>query len=118
MPTNTDITIYHKYLDEKEKIHKWKREYVRFAMWQGGFGASIKKGYDKANNVTVYIPCDKNDLTDVEIKTGDIIVKGEIDILIEKESDLKAYTDVFNIQTVIPQEFGSTDMQHIEIGAK
>ncbi len=121
MPTNTDITIFHKELNAKTNLYEYKRIYYRFVNWQGGLGASYNKGYEQANDVNIYIPKVANDIKDVNIydfKIGDIICKGDIKEKIVKESDLKKYVQVYNIKTIIARDLGSENIQHIEIGAK
>jgi len=113
MKTNTGITIYHKYYDEKEHIDKWKLQTIENVMWQGGLGASLNKGYDQANNVNVYIPL--NNVNGVEISIGDILVKGILTEEIKKQSDL---TESYNITTKIQYDYGSSKINHLQIGAR
>ena len=85
-------------------------------MWQGGKGANINKGYEKANDISIWLPYYKNEkLESIPFSIGDIVVKGIIDQKISKESDLD---DPYNITTLINNNYGSYNMQHIFIGAK
>lgn len=121
MPTNTDITIFRKELNTKTNLYEYKRIYYEFVNWQGGLDASLNKGYEQANDVNIYIPKIANNIENVniyEFKIGDIICKGNIKEVITKESDLKKYTQVYNIKTIVPRDLGSDAIQHIEIGAK
>ena len=117
MTTNTGITLYHKVYDKTTRLDKWIRYSIEKVMWQGGKGAGINKGYEKANDISIYIPYNSNNnLSKIPISIGDIVVKGIIDTNITKQSDLK--DDNYNITTLINNNYGSYDMQHIQIGAK
>lgn len=117
MKTNSSMTIYHKRLNKKTRIDEWDRYQIENVIWQGGKGASINKGYEKANDISVWIPYDQNENLDtIPFTIGDIIAKGIIEDKIAKQSDLKE--DNYNITTYINNDYGSSDMQHIFIGAK
>lgn len=118
MTTNTSMTFYHKTFDSVKKLNKWTRYLIDAVMWQGGKGASINKGYVDANDVRVWIPKDENDLTNITFDIGDIIVKGDIELDITKQSDLQDIDDVYNITTILNQDFGSESMNHFELGGK
>lgn len=117
METNSSMTLYHKRLNEKTRIDEWDRYSIDNVMWQGGKGASINKGYEKANDISIWIPYDQNqDLESIPFAIGDIIVKDIVKDKITKQSDLKV--DNYNITTHINNDYGSYDMQHIYLGAK
>ncbi len=117
MKTNSSITLYHKRLNEETRIDEWDRYQIDNVMWQGGKGASINKGYEKANDISIWIPYNQNqDLDSIPFAIGDIIVKGIIEDKITKQSDLMM--DNYNITTYIDNDYGSYDMQHIYLGAK
>ncbi len=117
METNTSLTLFHKRFNTESRIDEWDRYLIENVMWQGGKGASINKGYERANDISVWIPYDQNnDLNAVPFAIGDIVVKGNIEQSITKQSDLQV--DNFNITTLINNDYGSYDMQHIFIGAK
>ena len=117
MITNSSMTLYHKRFNSKTRLDEWDRYSIGSVMWQGGKGASINKGYEKANDITVYIPYNNNEgLEKVPFSIGDIIVKGSIEDMIAKQGDLKV--DNYNIATLINNDYGSDDMQHIQLGAK
>ena len=117
METNSSMTLYHKRLNKETRIDEWDSYSIKNVMWQGGKGASINKGYDKANDISIWIPYDQNeDLDIIPFAIGDIIAKGIIEDKITKQSDLKV--DNYNITTCINNNYGSNDMQHIFIGAK
>lgn len=120
MTTNGHITIYSKNLDKETGLNNWEYKHY-IAMIQGGLGASLNKGYDEANDLKIFIPKIENKIKDVakyEFSIGDIVVVGKIKENIQKEAELKKITQVYNIKTIIPQNYGSDELQHIEIGAK
>ena len=111
------MTLYHKVYDKSTRLDKWERYPIKKVMWQGGKGASINKGYEQANDISVFIPYDSNEgLEMVPFSIGDIIVKGNIKTEIKKQSDLSV--DSFNITTLIYNDYGSDSMKHVQIGAK
>lgn len=117
METNSSMTLYHKDYNKKERLDKWIKYPIENVMWQGGKGASINKGYDKANDITIFIPYDKNvELEKVPFSIGDIIVKGNIEENIIKQSDLKV--DNYNITTATNNVDYDDNMKHWYIGAK
>lgn len=117
MTTNSCMTLYHKRFNSEKRLDEWDRYPIENVMWQGGKGASINKGYDKANDIKVFIPYDTNKgLEKVPFSIGDIIVKGSVEDKILKQSDLKV--DNYNITTLINNDYGSDDMRHIQLGAK
>lgn len=117
MKINSSMTLYHKDYNKKTRLDEWIRYPIENVMWQGGEGASINKGYDKANDITVFIPYNKNkELENVPFSIGDIIVKEIIEDNITKQSDLKVNN--YNITTIIDNNYGSSEMKHIQLGAK
>ncbi len=117
MTTNSSMTLYHKRFNSKTRLDEWDRYPIENVMWQGGKGASVNKGYDKANDINIFIPYNKNkDLEKVPFSIGDIIIKGDIEDSISKQSDLTI--DNYNITTLIDNNFGSDEMKHIQLGAK
>lgn len=117
MTTNTSMTLYHKRFNPNAKLDEWDRYPIGKVMWQGGKGASINKGYEKANDISIFIPSNENkELNKVPFSIGDVVVKGNIEDKITKQSDLKV--DNYNITTLINNDYGSLDMQHIQLGAK
>ena len=115
MITNTKVTIYHRGVSDHSTTYT--RYVVNQAMWQGGHGSSLNKGISEGNDVTCYIPLENDNLKDVSIAIGDYILKGEIEGNIASKSDLKD-KDVYTIQTIIYEDYGSSNMQHFKIGAR
>lgn len=117
METNASMTLYHKRYNPKTRLDEWDRYPIKNVMWQGGKGASINKGYERANDISIWIPYDQNDdLETVPFAIGDIVVKGIVEDKITKQSDLKI--DNYSITTYIDNDYGSSDMQHVYLGAK
>ena len=116
METNASMTLYHKRFNSETRLDDWDRYPIENVMWQGGKGASINKGYEKANDISVWIPYNKNkELNKVPFSIGDIIVKGDVSVEITKQSDLKV--DNYNITTLINNDYGSDNMKHLQLGA-
>ena len=113
MITNSSLTIYHKYFDKVSKVDKWKRQEVKNVWWYGGKGANYNKGLENANGVKIRIPKDVNDVSNIEIAVGDILVKGIIKDEISMQSDLKGY-ETYNVVSVIDNNFGINKHIHIE----
>ena len=113
MITNSSLTIYHKYFDKITKVDKWKRQEVKNIWWYGGKGANYNKGLENANEVKIRIPKDINDLNNLEIDVGDILVKGIVKKEISVQSDLKDY-ETYNIVSIIDNDFGFNKHFHIE----
>ncbi len=114
MITNSSLTIYHKYFDKVSKVDKWKRQLINNVWWFGGKGASYNKGLENSNDVKIRIPKDINDLSNLEVSVGDILVKGDTNKEISMQSDLKEFEDVYNIISIIDNDFGFNKHIHIE----
>ena len=115
MITNSDVTIYHKIFDTEERKEKWERLNFKDVWVFGGKGASINKGYDNANNVDVRIDYNTHEIDDEKIKIGDIIVPENLDLDIQRQTDLKNYT-IYNITSITNNKFGM--IPHIHLGGK
>ena len=113
MLVNSKLTIYHKYFDKNERVDKWKRQVINNVWWFGGKGASYNKGLENANDVKIRIPKNVNDISNLEIAVGDILVKGIIKDEISMQSDLKSY-ETYNITSIIDNDFGLNKHLHIE----
>lgn len=115
MITNSELTLYHKYFDKVEKIEKWKRINYKYVWWFGGKNVGINKGYVNANDVDIRIPYSKNDINIDDINVGDILVKGNVNIDIKTQQNLKEY-DTYNIVSISNNDFGNN--KHIHLGGK
>lgn len=76
-------------------------------MWQETEGCEVKKyGEENADKAAVWIP----DLT-ADVKKHDYIIRGEL----AKVGDLDG---MLTVMSASRHDYGSEDMQHIEIGAR
>ena len=136
MRTNTDITVYNKYIVSREAVYQ--RTVVAKAMWQGVDGTKLitSGGQLSDDKAAIYIPSSNRpahldpvewqELVDKSdkwtLQNGDYIVKGSVSDEITALftiSDLKAkYNDVLVITNVKKHDYGSASMQHWKIGAK
>ncbi len=141
MRTNTDVTIYNRYVASGEEVYQ--RTQVLGVAWQGGKGrTSAGASNQEANQVVIYIPSQNNTeylfakawqaLTDKSanwtLQNNDIVVKGLVaDEIIPADqtggpfsvSDLKAkYDDVLVISDVQTMDYGSPSMNHFQVTAK
>ena len=126
MMTNSSATIYNKTTNPITHDVVFKKHLIDNVFWDDSLGVSLNSGYDNADKVSIYIPKDKNDLSEYHkpneydgtgwtLQTGDIIVKGNINIdQVTGIKDLKNY-DVFRITVMDDKDFGSKCMHHFEI---
>lgn len=115
MQTNTAMTLYSRGISGR--VESWTRSYIDAVHWENRKAANVlKSGLLEADAVSVWIPG-----TSVNIKSGDVIVKGKIDKLVTGAytmSKLKAeYPTAVTVRSVDTYDFGSPAMQHIRIGA-
>lgn len=115
MITNSSITIYHKTFNKQTRLEEWTRYNYDNIWWFGSRGAGINKGYENANDVDVRISYKNHDIDPSNIAIGDILIKGEINIDIETQQDLKN-DDVYNITLINDNNFGQNP--HLHLGAK
>ena len=125
MMTNTKMSIFNRYVNPTTKDVTFIKHLIDNVFWDDRKEVNQDKGHSKANNVQVFIPKNKNDLSDLvkpsqfdgeknwTIATGDFIVKGDIDkSSVSKISELE---DVFTITFVDEKDYGSPNMHHFEI---
>lgn len=116
MLVNSELTIYHKGLDEETRLETWTKHNYKNVWFFGGKGAGIRKGYQDANDVEIRIWYELNDDLDVnDFAIGDIIVQGTLDLDIETQNDLSGYL-IYNITSINDNNFGYN--QHVHIGGK
>lgn len=116
MLTNSDMTLYHKVLDEKTRLEKWERHYIKNVWWYGGKGVNTQKGYENANDVQVRIPYETNDDLNIAVfNMGDIVCKGNVEKPITSQSDLNE-EEYYNITAINNNTFGNN--AHIHLGGK
>ncbi len=124
MLVNASMTHYHKTFNSTTRLDEWVRynygandnDYK--VAFRGGKGSSLNKGYENANDVKVRIPYNINsDLSFNNFSIGDIIVKGTLSKNIKAQSELSAY-ETYNITSLVNNNYGSEDIQHIHIEGK
>jgi hypothetical protein len=125
------MTIYNKTFDPITRADKWQRHVVHEVFWQStNSSAPLYKGLTRQDTGSIYLPFNANFMTYFvdpitfqtnpvgywTIQNGDIIVKGTIPDEITKQSDLeRKHSDVLNISGFNINNFGSSNMQHIQI---
>lgn len=126
MMTNTKMSVFNKYTDTFTKAVVFKKHVIDNVFWDDSNGVNLDHGYDKADKVNVYIPKDKNDISEYvnakqyngngwTLNNGDFIIKGEVaENEVSGIKQLSAY-EVFTITMVDDKDFGSSNMQHFEI---
>ena len=125
MMTKTKMSIFNRYVNPTTKDVTFIKHLIDNVFWDDRKEVNQDKGHSKANNVQVFIPKNKNDLSDLvkpsqfdgeknwTIATGDFIVKGDIDkSSVSKISELE---DAFTITFVDEKDYGSPNMHHFEI---
>ena len=115
MITNSSLTIYHKDFDNENHVEIWTRYNYPKVWFFGSRGAGLNKGYDNANDVNIRIPYHQNNIDIENIKIGDILVEGTLDIDITRQQDLKNY-NVYNITSINNNTFGNNP--HVHLGGK
>lgn len=115
MITNSELTVYHKALNQQTRLEEWTRYNYADIWWFGGKGTGIRKGYENANDVEIRIPYDTNQIDIDNFAIGDILVKGNVELDIDTQQDLSEY-EVYNITSITNNTFGENP--HIHIGGK
>lgn len=136
MYTNANITIYNKYLDEATRLDKYKRTTIKNVFFDEKKATNrLQSGLESADHVLLLIPFDytsqsnyvsPREFEELEdknnyftLKTGDKIIKGDIDYEINRKiSELDELYETFTITSVDTKDFGSSHMRHWELGAK
>lgn len=132
MTTNTCMSVFNKYTDSEKNVI-FKKHEIENVFWDDSKGVNLNKGYENADDVNVYIPKDKNDMSGYTeskfyiglnntwtLRNGDFIVKGQtFENQVSSIKELKEkYNDVFTITLVDDKDFGSKNMHHFEIRGK
>jgi len=137
MITNSDLTIYNKYIDGTTRNEKYQRTTITGVMWQSAKASSAKNGGLLASNTaTIFLPFARGTQYKEPqtwlalatktgywtLKEGDILVKGivtdEITSLFTATNLKAKYNNVVIITSVDSMDMGSADMQHWQVGAK
>ncbi len=126
MTTNSNMTIYNRYVNSSTKRATFKKHLINNVFWVDSKNVQQNNGYDKNNKVDVYIPKDTNDLssyvphknyvgTGWTIQDGDFIIKGDtVETEVNGIKDLSSY-EVFTIKSFSDKDYGSSNMHHFEI---
>ena len=132
MTTNTSMSVFNRTKTDEvssTKSVRYKKHVVENVFWDSIQEITNSTGFEKNNKVDVFIPFDKNDMSEyVEpkqyngtgwtLRKGDFIIKGDVEETeVDGIKDLSAY-EVFEITTVDVKDFGSYNMQHFEIKGK
>lgn len=129
MMTNTSMSVFNKYTAPFTKNIVYKKHIIENVFWDDSKGVNLNHGYDEADEVNVYIPKDKNDMSEYvkpkqyngngwTLKNGDFIIKGEVaESEVSGIKDLSSY-EAFTITMVDDKDFGSENMHHFEIRGK
>lgn len=132
MYTNTNITLYNRYLDKIERLDAYKRTIIKNVFWDEKKAVNrLQSGLIDADHILALIPFEslvmgdyvapkefKGEEGTFTFQTGDRIVKGEVTLDITKPTDLDKQYDAFTITSVDKKDFGSKNMRHFELGAK
>lgn len=109
MMTNTKMSLFNK------QQGSYKKHVIENVFWDDTKSILVGNGFEKQNNVTVFIPKNKNDVSNLILNKGDYIVKGETtESEISGIKELSNY-EVFTITSVDNKDFGSPNMQHFMI---
>lgn len=108
MITNTDITIYHREHDQKNRLDAWTSVYVPEVWWFESQKSSVTTdGLKVADVTTIRIP----DIS-VVVKKDDYIVKGNCDVEMVTVKDLEGIEKV-RVTSVNYNTFGGNP--HIKV---
>ncbi len=129
-----DVTIYNRVYDKLFGKDVYYRTVIRGVHFEERKGANvIKSGMEQADGVFVAIPYSApqkvfldakayeraNNKTEFfTLRSGDIVVHGECEKEIENLKEFQKAQEYYTITSVDFYGFGSTKMQHWEVGAK
>lgn len=130
MYTNSCMTIFNKHTTaDKEVIYIPHK--IDNVFWDSS--EAVAENLDRNDEVVVYIPFEKNDLSDYispkdydeqltsvwTIREGDLIIKGDLTSLesVHTLKELKDY-ETFTVYSIDTKDFGSEDMQHFKVKGK
>ena len=112
MITNTDITVFHKGIDEQTRLETWTRYYYPHAWLFNVKGSIVRDGYQFNNRIGVRIPYETNEnLFISNFAIGDIVCKGNVQQVIESQSDVPG---AYNITQITDNTFGENPHIHLE----
>lgn len=131
MYTNADMTIYNKRYDKTLGKDLHNRTIIRDVFFEETLGSNrVKSGNEKSDKALIFIPLrqlqgfvrpeDYNGSTNTfTFQIGDRVVKNAVSYdIIAMPSELDRQFETFTIHSVDIKDFGSPNMQHIELGLK
>jgi hypothetical protein len=136
--TNSDCTVYNKYINAATRTEQWQRTQIAGVAWENRKAANVlaSGGNIQVDQATVYIPFARgtnylaprawqalvSKTGKWTLQEGDVIVRGlvtdEISSLFTITALEKKYDDVLTISSVDFMDMGSTSMQHWQVGLK
>lgn len=120
MTTNTDITIYHKHIDQTTRLDTYTRYVVYGALWEECKAVNLaNNGLADADSLRVYIPYAH--MNGAEISAGDVIVRGICEKDISTDYSLAKLQKEYKsslVTAVDKKDYGSPALWHYEIGGK
>lgn len=111
MVSNSNITIYHKVLDEETKIEKWIRYNYNNVWCFKSRNANVDKGYNNADRIEVRISYELSPNIQ-DFARGDIIIVDDLQLDITRQQDLDGF-EIYNIISIKNNTFGSRPHIHI-----
>ena len=112
MITNTDITVYHKGIDNTTRLETWTRFYYPDAWVFDVKGSVVRDGYQYNNRIEVRIPYETNENLDIaNFEIGDIVCNGNLQIDVETQADVP---NAYNITSKKDNRYGNNP--HIHLG--
>ena len=145
MRTNSDLTIYNKYIDSSTRSERYQKTAILGVEWENKKGSNAIRsgGMAAANQATIFIPFPGHLDTYLEpiawvssksgrwtLQIGDIVVRGNVSDEIHPAvvsppeaaftaTDLKGkYDDVFVISSVDSMDMGSMSLRHWKVGVQ
>lgn len=135
---DADITIYNTYYNKTSKADEWHSTQIQNVSWYGKQETTVgESGLNTADDYSVRLPLasipesfvmpeEYQRLADAKedvrgrctCRTGDIVVKGLVDDVIEKPSDITSKYPCFVITGSSDNRRGPEAMQHIRIRGK
>lgn len=140
MLTNSDLTLFNRYYDNKKDCYLYKKTYLKGVNWQDTKSISVTDlGAVSVDRTTIFVPVDVNSGGNKYLKpktfkrhadktliytfeNEDIVVKGIIDFDINTPKGVAnlqhQYDDVMVITKVVDNRYGSKGIQHFELEVK
>ena len=112
MLVNSDLTIFHKTLNEQTKIEEYSKHYYGKVWCYLTKNATLNKGIEKSNTLIVRISYELNPGLNIEdLKVDDIVIQGNHED-ITSASDLKN-ENFYKIVSITNNTFGTEKHIHI-----